>query len=569
MIRQLNIENYALIESLDVTWHHGLTAITGETGSGKSIVLGALGLALGNRAETQHVRPHANKCIVEAEFDHVGPKAVQWLLDRDFDVSTSEMETIIRVRREVLPNGRSRAFIQDSPAKVADLAYLGSLLVDLHGQDETRALLDREVRLTLLDERGDLQPLRSKYQQLFSQWKFTLVSLSEAQKKKNAPQADLAYLRFQIQELEGLGLEQLNEAELEQKRDLLLHAAEVKQGLSEANEHLSGESHPDHPHAISAIRKAWNALKSVAPHLADGEEWVRRMESVYIEVNDIAAEAGRHAENIEEDPHQLAQLESVLDDLKRALFKHQCDDVPALILKHQSLLEELNQSERMDEHIAALEHQAQIDETACKEVGYELTQQRKMVADQLCTGVIQDCATLKMPDTQLSFDFSELPPGQWDLWGTHHVEMMFSANLGTQKAPLHLVASGGERSRLMLALKAAKSKTQLGGTIVLDEIDAGVSGDVASRMAQLMQMMAQNQQVITVTHLPQVAAQADHHVEIIKCTEANQTRTTLQVLSRNQRVSAIAGMLSGAEVTQAAMENAENLIQSAAVNSIN
>lgn len=566
MIRQLNIENYALIESLDATWCAGMTAITGETGSGKSIVLGALGLALGNRAETQHVRAGANKCIVEVEFDHVGPQAMQWLLQRDFDVPPSEAETI-RVRREVFPNGRSRAFIQDSPAKVADLAHLGSLLVDLHGQDETRALLDREVRLTLLDERGDLQSLRSQYQDLFSQWKSTLAALSEAQKKKNAPQADVAYLRFQIQELDGLKLDQLNEAELEQKRDLLLHAAEVKHGLSEANEHLSGESYPDHPHAISAIRKAWNALKSIAPHLPDGEEWVRRMESVYIEVKDIAAEAGLHAEHIEEDPHQLAHIESTLDDLKRALFKHQCDDIPALMLKHESLLEALDQSERMDEHIAALEHQAQIDETACMKVGHDLTLQRKTVAEQLCTGVIQDCAALKMPDTQLSFDFSELPSGQWDFWGTHHVEMMFSANLGTQKAPLHLVASGGERSRLMLALKAAKSKTQSVGTIVLDEIDTGVSGDVANRMAQLMRMMAQNQQVLTVTHLPQVAAQADHHVEISKCNDGNQTRTTLQQLSTNERVSVIAGMLSGAEITQAALDNAEHLIQSATVTS--
>lgn len=555
MIRHLHIENYALIEALDCSWENGLTAITGETGSGKSIVLGALGLVLGNRAETQHIRAGASKCIIEATFETTRTAVREWLADHDFD-GLEGPTGLLRIRREVTQSGRGLAFIQDSPAKVSDLAQLGELLVDLHGQDETRALMEREARLRLLDAWGGLDAERQAYLDAFATWKTTEKELAAARKKLGGPQADLAYLEYQISALQALHLDTIDEQALEAERDLLANASDVRHNLLQASTALDG----DHHSAIDAVRTALTAFRDISEHLPQVEEWQQRLESVKIELDDIASEAASRGEEVEEDPARLAAVEAQLDALRSAMLKHQCATVADLRQLLEDLTASLDDSAALETRVKDLSEQAAAQRDTCRRMGENWRKARSKAAATLCKEVTSDCTTLKMPDTQMSFTFETMPDAQWDEWGTDEVEIMFSANLGSPLAPLRMVASGGERSRLMLALKAAKAKARPGGTIVLDEIDTGVSGDVASRMAALMAAIAQQQQVFTVTHLPQVAARADHHVEVHKRTEDGTTRTYLQGLNQADRIEAIARMLSGNELTTAAVDNAKALL---------
>ena len=555
MIRHLHIENYALIEALDCSWEKGLTAITGETGSGKSIVLGALGLVLGNRAETQHIRSGASKCIIEATFETTRPIVTEWLRAQDFD-GPEGAAGILRIRREITPAGRGRAFIQDSPAKVSDLAQLGEWLVDLHGQDETRALMEREARLRLLDDWGALAAERQVYLSAFETLKSTEKALTEAKKMMGGPQADLAYLEYQINALQALQLDTVDEHALEAERDLLANASDVRHNLLQASVALDGDQHS----AQDAIHAALGALRGSLHHYPQAEEWLQRLESVKIEIDDIAAEASSRGEEVEEDPARLAAVEAQLDALRSAMLKHKCNSVEALRQLLEELLGSLDESAALESRIKALTDRAAAEREACERAGEHWREARTQAAAKLCAEVTADCATLKMPDTQMSFSFEPLPDTQWDEWGTDDVEILFSANLGSPQAPLRLVASGGERSRLMLAMKAAKAKSRPGGTIVLDEIDTGVSGDVASRMAELMADISAQQQVFTVTHLPQVAARADHHVEVHKRTEDGTTRTYLKSLTSDERIEAIARMLSGNELTAAAIDNAKALL---------
>lgn len=555
MIRHLHIENYALIEALDCAWEKGLTAITGETGSGKSIVLGALGLVLGNRAETQHIRTGASKCIIEATFETTRPAVRQWLESHDFDAPEGP-NGLLRIRREITPTGRGRAFIQDSPAKVSDLAQLGEWLVDLHGQDETRALMEREARLRLLDDWGELQAERTTYLTAFANWKAAEKELAAARKKLGGPQADLAYLEYQINALQALQLDTLDEQALEAERDLLANASDVRHNLLQASTALDG----DHHSAQDAIRRALSAFRSISGHLSQAEEWLQRLESVKIEIDDIASEAAGRGEEVEEDPARLTAVEAQLDALRSAMLKHNCANVEDLRQLLNDLTTSLEDSAELESRVTTLAAEVAELRDACALAGEQWRQTRSAAATKLCAEVTADCASLKMPDTQMSFTFETMPDTQWDEWGTDEVEIMFSANLGSPQAPLRMVASGGERSRLMLTLKAAKAKARPGGTIVLDEIDTGVSGDVASRMAELMAEISQQQQVFTVTHLPQVAARADHHVEVHKRTEEGTTRTYIKGLNPADRIEAIAKMLSGNELTAAAVDNAKALL---------
>lgn len=555
MILHLHIENYALIEVLDCSWEKGMTAITGETGSGKSIVLGALGLALGNRAETQHVRTGANKCVIEATFVDVRPAVDQWLKAHDFD-PVAAGDSTLRIRREVLPNGRGRAFIQDSPAKVAELASLGELLVDLHGQDETRALLERETRLRWLDDWGNLNATREAFVESFKSWQRAQSDWSAAKRKLGGPQADLAYIEYQIQTLQSLHLDDVDEDALEAERSLLTNASEVRQQLLLAGAWLGG----DEGDALTAVRKAMDCLNSIASHMPEAAGWSQRLASVKIELDDIAAEAAQHGEDVEEDPKRLATVENVLDELRRAMFKFKCADVAALRSHLAQLIEDRDASAQLEDQVRELEKEMHQLTSICREAGRDLRIAREEASKALCSSIQADCISLKMPNTQMSFAFKEWPEHQWDEWGIDDVEILFSANPGSPPAPLKLVASGGERSRLMLAMKAAKAKSRPGGTIVLDEIDSGVSGEVATRMADLMAQMAERQQVFTVTHLPQVAARGQHHVEVSKQTSNTSTITTLHPLSTTERVTAIARMLSGDDVSEAALENARSLM---------
>jgi DNA repair protein RecN (Recombination protein N) len=562
MLEILQIRNYALIEALDVTWAEGLTAMTGETGSGKSIVLGALGLVLGGRSDAQQVREGEAKCSVEAVFQGLHTAVRTWLREMNFD-DLSMTGGKLRIRREILAGGRSRAFIQDSPAKVGDLAALAPFLVDLHGQDETRALMERETRLALLDAAGSHTATTREYQDRFADWQAARKELAAIEKRLGGPQADGDYLDFQIRELDALKLDQLDSAALEAERDLLENASAIRFSLLAASDLLDGDSHADSANILDSLKRAEAYLGEAAEHLPVAREWSERMGSVRIELMDLASDIARSADGIEEDPGRLAQLNTQLDHLNRALVRHQAADVADLKQKYDALCAERLDAETLEEQRTESLERVEKLQVEVASLGEALTAGRQAAADALCQQVMADVQELKMPHAQLQFAFDPLPDSKWDEWGTAEVEILFSANPGSRLAPLAQVASGGERSRLMLALKAAKAASQPGSTIVLDEIDTGVSGEVASRMAALMARMAEHQQVLTVTHLPQVAARAHHHVEVKKITDGQSTRTLVEPLSDAQRIEAIATMLSGAEITQAARAHAEALLASA------
>lgn len=561
MLEILQIRNYALIEALDVTWSEGLTAMTGETGSGKSIVLGALGLVLGGRADAQQVREGEAKCSVDAIFTGLPPAVGTWLREMDFD-DLSMTDGKLRIRREILAGGRSRAFIQDSPAKVGDLTALAPFLVDLHGQDETRALMERETRLALLDAAGSHASTTRDYRDRFADWQAARKELAAIEKRLGGPQADGDYLDFQIRELDALKLDSVDAAALEAERDLLENASTIRFSLLGASDLLDGDSHADASSILDALKRAEGLLGEAAEHMPAAREWSERMGSVRIELLDLASDISNSADGIEEDPGRLAQLNAQLDHLNRALVRHQAADVVELKQKYDALCAERLDAETLEEQRTEVLERVEKLQAEVAGLGKALTTSRQAAADTLCSQVMADVQELKMPHAQLQFAFEPLSFSKWDEWGTSEVEILFSANPGSRLAPLAQVASGGERSRLMLALKAAKAASQPGSTIVLDEIDTGVSGEVASRMAALMARMAVHQQVLTVTHLPQVAARAHHHVEVKKVTDGQSTRTLVEPLNDVQRIEAIAMMLSGAEITQAARTHAEALLAS-------
>lgn len=562
MLEILQIRNYALIEALDVTWAEGLTAMTGETGSGKSIVLGALSLVLGGRADAQQVREGEAKCSVDAVFTDLPPAVGSWLREMDFD-DLSVTEGKLRIRREILAGGRSRAFIQDSPAKVGDLAALGPFLVDLHGQDETRALMERETRLALLDAAGSHAAVNRDFKNCFADWLTARKELAAIEKRLGGPQADGDYLDFQIRELDALKLDQVDAAALEAERDLLENASSIRFSLLAASDLLDGDSHADNSSILDALKRAEGLLGEAAEHMPAAREWSERMGSVRIELLDLGSDISSSADGIEEDPGRLAQLNAQLDNLNRALVRHQVADVAELKQKYDALCAERLDAETLEEQRTECAKRVEKLQAELAQLGEDLTAGRQSAANVLCAQVVADVQELKMPHAQLQFAFDSLPVSKWDEWGTSEVEILFSANPGSRLAPLAQVASGGERSRLMLALKATKAASQPGSTIVLDEIDTGVSGEVASRMAALMARMAEHQQVLTVTHLPQVAARAHHHVEVKKITDGQSTRTLVEPLNVTQRVEAIATMLSGTEITPAARAHAESLLASA------
>ena len=547
MLQRLSISNFALLEAVHLELHPGMTALTGETGSGKSILLGALGLALGDRADATVIRAGAARCTVEAEFE-VQPHA-DWLEQRGYESTGG-----LILRREIAAAGRSRAFINDTPCSVAELKELGLRCVDLHGQDETRALAERTTRLRLLDRCADQAPIVHAYRTAFVHWKACEAALERAAAEASAPLADVDYLTYQLQELERLDLAHNDFAALEAEREVLLHATEHRTALYAAAAALEGDDRSSG--GIDALAAAGKLLQS-ATTTPDTEELAARLSSVRVEVLDIARSLGGLADVTEENPERLAHLEHWIAEFERLRTKHRCADAGALRTHEEFLAASLL---GVEDRAAAWER-AQAEERTAYAVmhaaGEALATSRHAAALALVAQTREHLAGLKLGDAALEFVFA--PMKSPDALGTEDVEVLFSANAGTAPLPLTAVASGGERSRLMLALKAATGAFALAPTIVLDEIDTGVSGDVAARMAALMRGMSQHRQVLAITHLPQVASRAPHHLLVFKTRDVPPV-TQVVSLAGAQRVEALASMLSGSQITAASLANAEALL---------
>lgn len=551
MLRRIRIHNHALIQEVELQLDEGFHVFTGETGSGKSILLGAVGLLLGDRADTSSVGLHGDRAVVEGDFS--APQLDTWLAQEDLPTGAR-----ITVRREVLRNGRSRVFINDAQASVTQLRELGSRMVDIHRQDHAGAVLERPALCDLLDLAGAHSGIREAYTETFLRWSEARTRLDRLQAQAKAPSSDVDYLTHQLRELENLNLASLDWLELQAELNTLQHASELHEGLQEACHRCDS----DEGGAIGAIHQARKALASLEGVDREVDEALERLQSVRIELQDLAATLEDLLEQKQPDPQRLAHLEQRHDAIVRALRKHNVETPADLIALEDSLAQDIHSVQGLEQ---ALDEAEKLEKEALHvmhRAGAQLTAARQDAAKALTDAVLPILAKLKMPHASMGWEWPACTP---DAWGMDAAEVWFSSNPGSPLLPLTKVASGGERARFMLALKSVLASIQSTPVVILDEIDTGVSGEVAAHMGQAMRDISQSrhtQQVLAVTHLPQVAALATKHWEVSKFTDGATTHVTVEALSPEGRQRAIASMLSGADVTAEALGQAARLLGS-------
>ena len=539
MLKKLHIKNYALIEELKLDFSNGLTVVTGETGSGKSILLGALGLALGDRATTSSVRHGASLCVIEASFSspHVSSLLASWDIE-SFDNSE------ILIRRELTASGRSKAFVNDSQTNIGTLKEIGALLVDLHGQDETRALMERSTRLELLDQFGGHFEIRDSFRVAYSAWRSATQKLLDLEAIAAKPQSDIDYLQFQFEELNELKIEETDWEELVEEYSRLTNSTSLASGYNSVYEAIDNLE----------LNNILRILESISSYSKEAAELLARFKSSTIELEDLAQEASSLSENVAFDPNRLQLVEEKLEGIRRAMHKHRLNS-PSELIRLQSQLElQIESAANLDKAIALAKEEVLTAKTQLLSAGEDLKIARETCGIKLLNKVNNELVPLKLPDVKINWEFSHSK--EPDLNGIEDVDLLFSANTGSPQHPITQIASGGEKSRIMLAFKAAVATRKTVPTIVLDEIDTGVSGDIASRMATSMKAMSEKQQVFSVTHLAQVAALGDHHLEVKKTQNSSTTRTKASFLEADERTEAIAQMLSGSKVTDEARAQA-------------
>lgn len=550
MLTSLKIRDYALIASLDLDLKSGMTAMTGETGSGKSIVLGALGLLLGSRSDSTSVRTGATRCTVEGSFQR-NEVIDHWLQDSDLDAWDE-----VVIRREISSQGRSRAFINDTPVKAQALQSLGALMVDLHGQDGTALLLQREYQLGWIDSHAGNEPERAKYREAFAALQEAQAALSKLELIRSQPQTDLDYIQYQLNELDALDLARRDWSSLLEEKEVLENSTDIRESLHSAWQAVTESAQDDAP--MDRLRSSLKSMQRAVSMSDRYRSLLERMQSVVIELTDLLNSIESESEAVESDPQRLAQLTEWHNELQRVMHKHNAPDAEALAQLSESLNQQLDAAEHLDEAYVKAQQEVSSRHHDVMEFGRELQLTRQEASSILGQSIEKSLARLSIPQATVVFDWQ--PAAQPDEWGIEEVSILFSANVGQPPLPLQKVASGGEKSRLMLAFKAVGKGSQAVSTIVLDEIDTGVSGRVAEEMARLMKQMAENQQVIAVTHLPQVAAAADHHIRVSKSSTEQTTVTSVTELQKQERIQELAGMLSGSNVSEAAIENAAALL---------
>lgn len=556
MLTQLYIKNYALIDLLDIELHPGFSVITGETGAGKSIILGAIGLLLGQRADSKSIKQGADKCIIEAHFD-LSRYQMQTLFD-DNDIAYDAEDTIIR--RELTAAGKSRAFVNDTPVSLNLLKELGEQLVDVHSQHQNLLLNKQNFQLEVVDIIAQDQQQLAEYQQTYGQLQTAQSQLQElkADIERNSQQQD--FLQFQYEELASAHLAEGEQEELEQLNETMEHAEDIKTALYEADNALNGqESGSQESGAISQMRTAIQALDGIRQVLPASAELAERIESCRIELRDVADEVSSLLENTDFDPSELDRVQNRLDKLYELEKKYHAETVGELIALRDDLAQKLSNIENSDEAVRELEAQCQQLTAQCQQQADKLTKLRQQAAKDIEEQLRQRLVPMGMPHVRFEVSISR---GELGRQGQDNVSFLFSANASTPLQPVAQVASGGEIARVMLSLKAMISGAVKLPTIIFDEIDTGVSGKIAEKMAGIMQEMGNHErQVISITHLPQIAALGSHHYRVMKEETAQGTISSMQELTQEERIQEIAQMLSGSSVTDAAIRNAKELLR--------
>lgn len=549
MIKQLHISNYALIDRLNIGFDDGLTIITGETGAGKSIILGALSLILGERADTKSIRDTSAKTIVEATFDISGYGLEPFFKENDIDWDEHEC----LVRRELSPSGRSRAFINDSPVSVNVLRELSTRLLDIHSQHSNMLLSRRAFQLSILDSIAQNGPLLEQYHQAYQAYCDAVKKLTETQNAMEQLRRDEDYIRFQLTQLQEMQLQADEDHQLEALQNKLSNISSIKEALWTVENELNGEDNS----VLDRLSVIAQRLEEAESHLSDVEGMHGRVRSSLIELKDIAHSVSSIIETLNDDPAELARVDARLNNIYSLERKHNAQDVNQLIDIQHDYERRLSEIEHNDDIIEELKTVVKNNRDAAMNLASQLSHRRHEAANRFGKEFLSLATPLGMKNIALdvAFDTTDLTAS-----GTDSVEFMMAFNKNQRLMPVKDTASGGEISRVMLCIKAIIARHMQLPSIIFDEVDTGVSGDVANMIGEMMANIAQSIQVIAITHLPQVAANGDHHLRVYKADNELETLTRVESLNQQEHVMEIARMLSGKDLNQAAIENAKSLI---------
>lgn len=551
MLQSIFIQNYALIDKLDIAFEPGFSVITGETGAGKSIILGAIGLLLGQRADVKAIRNGANKCIVEAKFNIASYGMEEFFKANDIEYDSEECI----LRREVNINGKSRAFINDTPASLAQMKVLGEKLIDVHSQHQNLLINKEGFQLNILDILAQDTRELTDYQNEYSEYRKICKELDDCIAKAEETRKEEDYIRFQLQQLDEAELKEGEVAELEQEAETLTHAEDIKAGLYRSAQNIGG----DEGGCLTLIKDSINTLQTVCKVFAKANEWKERLESCYIEIKDISHDMDDAQESVEFNPSRLEFVNSRLNMIYSIMQKHHVKTDTELIEIAENYRQQLDMITSSDERISELENKKKKLYDSVIRKAETLTAMRKESAVKIQSQMESLLIPLGMPNVKFAVEICHKK--EPDTNGMDAVNFLFSANKNGTLQNVASIASGGEIARVMLSLKAMIAGAVKLPTIIFDEIDTGVSGSIAEKMAMIMQDMGrQNRQVLSITHLPQIAARGNAHYKVYK--EDNETGTNSHIirLSDEQRIDEIANMLSGSTMTEAARNNAKSLL---------
>lgn len=551
MIQKLFIRNYALIDSLEIDLRPGFTVLTGETGAGKSIIMGALSLILGQRADTKAVKDLTQKTVIEGTFDISSYAMRPFFEENDLDYDDSGLCVL---RRELTPAGKSRAFVNDTPVSLSLLKELGEQLIDIHSQHQNLLLGDNRFQLRMIDVWADDDELLTQYRTEYKRYRELGDTLLRLRRESEEKRKEEDYLRFQYEQLCDAHLQPGEQSALEEEQEMLTHAEEIKTTLYSVSCSLGD----DEGGLLSKMKESLSTLRSLQRIYPAVEPLGERLDSAYIELKDILSEVDDRQESVSVDPARLQQVEERLDLLYGLQQKHRLANLEELLALQDDLKARLDEIDHSDEQLALLQEQLSAREESLRALADRLSAVRHEASGRFTEKLMERARPLGMP--HLRFEVEWLPKEAFDADGTESVRYLFSANKNRPLESVADIASGGEISRLMLTIKSLAADATALPTIIFDEIDTGVSGEIADKMGEIMAGMARYMQVIAITHLPQVASRGKTHYRIYKDEAGETTQTRIELLDDNRRVQEVARMLSGSQLTDAAMKNARELL---------
>lgn len=550
MLKSLYISNYALINELNIDFYSGFSTITGETGAGKSIIMGALSLILGQRADLKSLKTDTDKCIIEAEFDLSSySKLTTFFTDNDIDFTQNDCI----IRRELTAAGKSRAFINDTPVALNTLRELTTQLIDIHSQHDNLLLYNPNYQLDVVDAIACNSVLLDSYTEKYNYWINLKSELKKLEENARKMAADQDYLNFQYNQLSEANLQTDEQELLEKEQEMLLHAEDIKTGLLQTQVLLDDDNA-----VLPLLKEVIHVVSHTKNYLTDATEWLERLNTCYVELKDLNSEMTKYADNVEDNPERLQFVNNRLSEIYTLLKKYKVSDVAQLIELRDALELQLQQIDSSDEDIALLNEKIELAYSEMSLQADLVTVSRSNVLSNIENYLIKRLSELGMPNIQFKIQLQS--SADFGLKGRDEVQFLFSANKNRDMQPVQLIASGGEISRLMLSLKALIANKAELPTIIFDEVDTGVSGEIAHRMGDIMAEMGEVMQVLTITHLPQIAARSNTQYRVYKDESGEQSQTFIELLSQEQRVTEIAQMLSGKNYSEIAVQNARELL---------